>query len=221
MPPDNREGQVNEGISAQRPRLKLSMATWVLLIIAITFGFAWKLGIEPKMQLRRAVEHEGVGQPLPVLELAPLTGASEGLSLEKLRGKVALVNFWGTWCPPCREEFPHMVDLWEEFRGNPEFVLVSVSCTQADKEPMDVLRQETAKFLAAQGTNMPTYADSQGVSRRILDSVIGGLAFPTTILLDRDGIIRAVWVGYGSGDQKQMERMVEKLLAEGERVKAD
>ena len=107
-----------------------------------------------------------------------------------------------------------MVQLWEEFRGNPEFALVSVSCTQADKEPMDALRQETAKFLAQQGTSMPTYADSQGVSRRILDSVIGGLAFPTTILLDRNGIIRAVWVGYGSGDQRQMEKMVEKFLGE-------
>jgi thiol-disulfide isomerase/thioredoxin len=216
MSPDNREEQINEDVSARRPRLKFSMGTWVLLVIAIGFGFAWKLVIEPKMQLRQATEHVGVGQPLPVLELAPLTGATESLSLESLRGKVALVNFWGTWCPPCREEFPHMVDLWEEFRGNPEFALVSVSCTQADKEPMDALREETKKFLAQQGTNMPTYADSQGVSRRILESVIGGLAFPTTILLDRDGIIRAVWVGYGSGDQKQMERMVEKLLAEKE-----
>jgi hypothetical protein len=65
---------------------------------------------------------------------------------------------------------------------------------------------------------MPTYADSQGISRRILDSVIGDFAFPTTILLDRDGIIRAVWVGYGSGDQRQMERLVERLLTE---AKAD
>jgi len=210
MSPDNREEQEIE----QRPRLKFSMATWIVLFVAVMVGLVWKVVIEPKMQLRRAVEQVGVGQPLPVLELAPLTGASEGLSLEKLRGKVALVNFWGTWCPPCREEFPDMVELWEELRGNPEFVMVSVSCTQADKEPMDVLRQETAKFLAQQGTSMPTFADSQGISRRILDSVIGGLAFPTTILLDRGGIIRAVWVGYGSGDQRQMERLVEKLLAE-------
>jgi len=214
MSPDNREGQMDEDASARRPRLKFSMGTWIVLVVAILFGFAWKLAIEPKMQLRRAVEHVGVGQPLPVLELAPLTGASEGLSLERLRGKVALVNFWGTWCPPCREEFPHMVELWEEFRGNPEFAFVSVSCTQADHEPMEVLREETKKFLAAQGASLPTYADDQGVSRRILDSVIGGLAFPTTILLDRGGIIRGVWVGYGSGDQRQMERMVEKLLRE-------
>src|SRR6478752_1377096 len=151
MPPDNREGQMQEDLSGRRPRLRFSAATWIILALAVGFGFAWKLAIEPKMQLRRAVEHEGVGQPLPVLELAPLTGASEGLSLEKLRGKVALVNFWGTWCPPCNAEFPHMVELWEEFRGNPEFALVSVSCTQADKEPMDALRQETAKFLAEQG----------------------------------------------------------------------
>jgi len=61
---------------------------------------------------------------------------------------------------------------------------------------------------------MPTYADSQGISRRILDSVIGDFAFPTTVLLDRGGIIRGVWGGYGSGDQRQMERLVEKLLAE-------
>ena len=205
---------MNDEVEQQRPRLKFSVATWVVLVVAIVVGAGWKLVFEPKMQLRRAVEHVGVGQPLPVLELAPLTGASEGLSLEKLRGKVALVNFWGTWCPPCNAEFPHMVELLEEFRGNGEFVMVSVSCSVAVKEHMDALRQETAKFLAEQGTSMPTYADAQGVSRRILDSVIGGLAFPTTILLDRGGIIRAVWVGYGSGDQRQMERMVERVLGE-------
>jgi cytochrome c biogenesis protein CcmG, thiol:disulfide interchange protein DsbE len=216
MSPDNREEQINEHVSGRRPRLAFSVGTWVVLVVAILFGFAWKLAIEPKIQLRQAVEHVGVGQPLPVLELAPLTGTTESLSLESLRGKVALVNFWGTWCPPCREEFPHMVDLWEEFRGNPEFALVSVSCTQADKEPMDALREETAKFLTQQGTNMPTYADSQGVSRRILDSVIGDFAFPTTVLLDRSGIIRGVWVGYGSGTKRQVERMAEKLLAEKE-----
>jgi thiol-disulfide isomerase/thioredoxin len=221
MSPDNHEEQVDENDSTQRPRFRLSGATWVVVILAIAFGFTWKLAIEPKMQLRRAVEHEGVGQRLPVLELAPLTGASEGLSLEKLRGKVALVNFWGTWCPPCNAEFPHMVELWEEFRGNPEFAFVSVSCPPAGRESTEDLREETRKFLAGQGASMPTYADDQGISRRILDGVIGGLGYPTTILLDRGGIIRAVWAGYGSGDQKQMEKMVEKLLAEGEPMKAD
>src|SRR5437016_6034197 len=120
---------MNDEVEQQRPRLKISMATWVVRFAAVLIGAGWKLVFEPKMQLQRAVEHEGVGQPLPVLELAPLTGASEGLSLEKLRGKVALVNFWGTWCPPCNAEFPHMVELWDEFRGNGQFAMVSVSCT--------------------------------------------------------------------------------------------
>src|SRR5215471_10089123 len=152
MSPDNdQEQRMTEDGLAQRPRLKFSMATWIVLILVILAGLAWKLVVEPKMQLRQAVEHVGVGQPLPLVELAPLTGATEGVSLASLRGKVALVNFWGTWCGPCNAEFPHMVELWEQFRGNPEFAFISVSSTFADREPVEAVREATAKFLAAQG----------------------------------------------------------------------
>jgi thiol-disulfide isomerase/thioredoxin len=161
---------------------------------------------------------------LPVLEVLPLTGTTEGISLQNLQGKVALINFWGTWCPPCVAEFPHLADLWEQLRGNPEFAFVSVSSTFADREPVAEVRDLTAKFLQAHGSTMPTYIDSDGVSRQILAGVIGrpGFAYPTTVVLDRGGIIRGVWIGFDSGDQEQMQQLISKLLAEkDEQVKGE
>lgn len=193
----------------------MSTATWIVLAVGIVLIIGWLYVVKPKMMMDRATKQPGVGQPLPVLELQPLTGATEGISLKSLQGKVALINFWGTWCPPCVAEFPHMVELWEDLRGNPEFAFVSVSSTFADREPMAEVREETAKFLQAHSTAMPTYIDADGMSRQILAGIIGrpAMAYPTTVVLDRSGIIRGVWVGFDSGDQEQMQRLISQLLA--------
>jgi cytochrome c biogenesis protein CcmG, thiol:disulfide interchange protein DsbE len=194
----------------------ISTATWVTLAVAAVLIVGWLAVVRPRMQQDRATKNPGVGQPLPVLELLPLTGATEGISLEKLRGKVVLVNYWGTWCQPCAEEFPHMLELWEQLRGKPEFAFISVSSTFADHEAVAAVRDETAAFLKSRSTTMPTYIDVDGVSRQTLAGVIGmqGMAYPTTVILDRAGIIRGVWVGFDSGDQQQMEQLISKLLME-------
>jgi thiol-disulfide isomerase/thioredoxin len=193
-----------------------SIAVWVTLAIAAVLILGWQIFWRPKLLLDQAIRQPGSGQPLPFLELEPLTGTTEGISLSSTRGKVVLLNFWGTWCPPCLEEFPHMVDIWEEFRGNPDFVFLSVSSTSADREPVAALRQETGAFLRSRGVSMPTYFDAEGASRQAVGLVIGkpAIGYPTTLLLDRGGIIRAVWPGYFPGAERQMQQLVSQLLAE-------
>jgi thiol-disulfide isomerase/thioredoxin len=162
--------------------------------------------------LQRPQESRAIGQRLPRLELQPLIGDGGPIALADLAGKVVLVNFWGTWCPPCRMEFPHIAAMERKFRDNPDFKLLAVSCSQGVREDLPQLRADTAAFLRQQGVEMPIYADPDGISRIAYDNVGGWEGYPTTLILDRQSVIRGVWVGYYPGTERQMEEMVESLL---------
>src|SRR3984885_7866934 len=111
----------------QPPQSGSHWGTVAVIAIGAVLIVVWVSYLRPHMQLDEALHQAGVGQPLPMLELQPLTGTTEGVSLESLHGKVALINYWGPWCGFCVEEFPHLVELWDKNRGNPEFAFVSVS----------------------------------------------------------------------------------------------
>jgi len=197
------------------------LPTWIIIGLGVLFIVAWVYFLRPNLLLRNATEGPGVGMPLVSLEVQPLTGTTDGVSLDNLRGKVALVNYWGPWCGFCVEEFPHLVELWDRNRGNPEFAFVSVSSGGQSDENVPQLKQETEAFMKARGATFPTYVDPDGANRQLLASLIGtnGFGYPTTILLDRKGVIRAIWLGYQSGYERQMEQLVSKLLAEKEEAK--
>jgi cytochrome c biogenesis protein CcmG, thiol:disulfide interchange protein DsbE len=192
------------------------IAVWVTLAVAAVLVLGWQIFWRPKIELAQATHEPGVGQPLVFLELQPLTGTTDGVSLEATRGKVVLINYWGTWCPPCVMEFPHMVDLWEEFRGNPDFLFLSVSSSGMDRERVAELREETGAFLRQHGVGLPTYSDPEGGSRQALAMLLGkpAIGYPTTVLLDRTGRIRAIWQGYSPGLEQQMQQLISELLAE-------
>ncbi len=198
------------------PAPPITKSTWIIIFVALLLVFIWVAIVRPKMLENRNAEQLGIGKPLPILELQPLTGVTDGVSLKSLRGKVALVNFWGTWCPPCLQEFPHMVELWDQYRGKSDFAFISVSSTFADREDVPAVREETAKFLQSRGTTMPTYIDADGITRQMLADTFGmqGFSYPTTVVLDRSGIIRGSWIGFDPSDQKQIEQLISTLLAE-------
>ncbi|GAB6164381.1 hypothetical protein JCM19992_03810 [Thermostilla marina] len=158
--------------------------------------------------------HAGVGEKLPEIDLQPLTGESGPVSTGDLEGKVVLLNFWGTWCPPCRQEAPHVDALYETFRENDGFRLLSVSCSgdPAGEPDVETLRQETTAFLQSQQLSFPTFADVNGKTRAAVAQTAGFDGYPTTILLDGQGIIRRVWVGYSPGVEKQMEAAIRVYL---------
>ena len=73
-------------------------------------------------------QHPAVGKAYLPHQFLPLT-AQQPVQEADLKGKVVLVNFWGYWCPPCRTEFPHLLDLEKSLQGNPDFRFVSVACS--------------------------------------------------------------------------------------------
>ena len=157
-----------------------------------------------------------VGQRLDYLQLQPLTGDAAPTSLEDLRGHVALVNYWGTWCGPCVAEFPHLLELTEKFSDQPDFRAYLVSCGgQGSDDNLDPIRAETEKFLQSkQKPDLATYGDENASSRRALSMSLGlnQFGYPTTVVVDRGGTIRGFWVGYNPVGISQMTTLIEELL---------
>jgi cytochrome c biogenesis protein CcmG, thiol:disulfide interchange protein DsbE len=193
-----------------------NLLVFVILIVGVAGVLVWNFYWRPSTIAGKSDKSSGIGKELSVLELQPLTGSSGPVSLDKIRNKVVLVNFWGTWCPPCRQEFPHIVELWDRYRGNTDFELLSVSSSGSAPEDVEDVREQTEKYLKANGVTMPTYIDTTGASRQAVAelSAKDGFGYPTTILLDRKGVVRGFWSGYSAGVERSMANSISKLLAD-------
>jgi thiol-disulfide isomerase/thioredoxin len=185
-----------------------------LTLLAVLLVVYW---MTPRERIAPNPEaHAGVGKPLSYLELQPLTGGGSPVSRADLTGHVTLLNFWGTWCPPCRDELPHMGELSQRYTGQETFRLLAVSCPAAgNPDDLPSLREETAALLKRLGLDLPTYYDPQSETRVAVDRLTGEENYyPLTVLLDRRGVIRAVWVGYRPGAETEMERYIGMVIEE-------
>jgi thiol-disulfide isomerase/thioredoxin len=127
------------------------------------------------------------------------------LKLAQLRGKVVIVDFWGTWCPPCREEIPHFVALKKAYGDR----LAIVGMTFENGESGPAVEAKVRAFAKKHGINYDlTLLDSPEELRK----VPGFRAFPTTLFIDKAGRVRAVEVGYRP--MAFLKAMVEQLDGE-------
>jgi peroxiredoxin len=129
------------------------------------------------------------------------SAAGANLRLQEQRGQVVLVNFWATWCGPCRQELPHLNSLYDKYRAS-GFVLLGVNI---DDDP------RLATALAAKlGLRFPVLLDNDKKVSRVYDMS----AMPATLLIDRDGRVRHIHRGYRDGVEKTYEEQVRALLKE-------
>ncbi len=164
---------------------------------------------------RRPQHHAAVGKTLSELELEPLTGEGRRVTLADLTGRVVLINFWGPWSSPGRDGLPPLAEMSTKFQDQPAFKLLAVSCGEHANQDPRVLRRDTEEFLRRQNLRIPVYADPGEVTRSAIDDVVGFHDYPTTLIIDRAGRIRGVWVGYKPGVEDDMQQLVVRLLAEG------
>lgn len=108
-----------------------------------------------------------------------ITGAD--VKLSNYRGRVVMVNFWAPWCPPCREELPDLVGLYEANRGK-GFELLGVFVSGDPGEVDQMVRQH--------GIDYPVLIGDESVARAWL---VNGI--PTTYIIDREGVVRVQYVG--------------------------
>lgn len=187
------------------------LAAFLAAIVLAVAGSVLSVGGEG---LPDPTSHPAVGHRLPQLELEPLAGADSPVTLDDLAGKVVLLHLWATWCQPCRIETPHIAELGRKLRDQPDFKLLTISCGGEIPEDVDMLRTDTKRFLDQLNVQVPAYADPYWITRQPLEP-LGGLDYvPTTLAIDRQGVIRGVWPGYAPGVTDQMERLILRLLEE-------
>ncbi len=124
-----------------------------------------------------------VGAHSPDFTLLDLAGAPH--SLHDHQGQVVLINFWTTWCPPCREEMPALQQTYERFKDE-GFVVLGVNWTAVDDPDL------VAPFVEELGLTFPILLDIDSTVSEELYQLLG---LPTSIFVGRDGIVRQVYIG--------------------------
>ncbi len=144
-------------------------------------------------------EAAAVRGPAPNFTLKSLSG--KNIKLSEMAGNVVLINFWATWCGPCREEMPLLNALHNKYQllG---FTVLGVNVEENPENARDFLKDYPVDF--------PVLLDSQNSVSRQYDVV----AMPTTVVVDRDGNMRFLHKGYKSGDEVKYRKMVKKLVRE-------
>jgi len=140
--------------------------------------------------------------------IAPATAAPDftlhamggpNLRLKEQRGRVVMVNFWATWCAPCRQEMPHLNRLYEKYRGA-GFVLLGVNVDDDTSKAADVV--------AKLGVTFPVLLDTEKSVSKLYDVS----TMPSTMIIDRDGKVRYVHRGYQVGYEDNYEKQIRELL---------
>ena len=137
--------------------------------------------------------------PAPDFQLPTRDGGTVRLS--DLKGKVVYLDFWATWCPPCRRSFPWMNTLQERY-GKDGLVVVAVSLDHSHKNMDRFLKQTRPTFVIA--------FDREGK----VGDAYHVQAMPTSYLIDRQGRIRLIHQGFRQRDTGKLEQAIEELLAE-------
>ena len=129
-------------------------------------------------------------------------------------GRVTLLNFWGTWCPPCRRELPGLGRIAARLAQDDRFQLVAVSCGSGGPDDLDEIASETKRFLERERIAIEPWCDPRGVARLIFSEGYGFEAFPTTYLIDAEGRVRRVWAGYRNRDEADIAAALVEMLKE-------
>lgn len=121
------------------------------------------------------------------------------VSLSDYRGKVVFLDFWATWCPPCRSSIPEVEKLYEEYKNNEDFVILGINMGEAKNEVEKFLKKNKMNYKVLLGDNMVA---SQFSIRGI----------PAFFIIDRDGVVYNKFVGFAPGSQIEWKKSIEEIL---------
>jgi peroxiredoxin len=137
--------------------------------------------------------------PAPDFTLKSRTG--DNLKLSEMRGKVILINFWASWCGPCRQEMPVLDKLYRHYRPL-DFTVLGVNVEQNSDKAKSLLKEVPISF--------PILFDNENKVSKLYD--VKGM--PSTVLVDRDGNIRYVHIGYKPGTEAEYQTQIRALIRE-------
>lgn len=187
---------------------KLKITNLMILKLIVVFGFAVMSGSfllnlffnedKPKVNTAKTVE-VGLqeGNKAPDFQLKTLNDTD--VKLSDLQGKKVFLNFWATWCPPCKAEIPHMQDFYES-RNKTEVEILAVNLTTSEKNSGKI-----KDFVTERRVTFPVLLDQEGE----IGDQYRALTIPTSYLIDSNGIVRKKIVG--PMDKEMMEQLLESV----------
>ena len=191
-----------------------SRALWAVPFITALFFFSSctdKTKEEPISDIDQAFNDAGLRLlrdtvssrdfSLPLVSAVTATGLQqeETQSLSALKGKVVFLNFWATWCGPCRDEMPSMEILYKRFKDE-GLEILAVNCQEG--------QEQVIAFMTDYGLSFPALLDVDGR----VSGAYGIQAIPTSFLIDRDGRIILRLVGSINWDTEKIHSAIESLL---------
>jgi len=137
--------------------------------------------------------------PAPDFTLTGLDG--QKVRLADLKGQVVMINFWASWCGPCRQEMPLLNDIYSTYK-KAGFVLLGVN--------VDESVADAKGFLAKTPVNFPVLHDAEG---KVAD-LYKNQAMPSSYFVDRKGNLTYLHQGYRPGEESEYKKVIKKLLAQ-------
>lgn len=139
------------------------------------------------------------GEVAPPIDLPVLNGNGSSLRLADLRGQVVYVDFWASWCGPCRLSLPALQAIYDELSAV-GFTVLAVN--------VDALTEEAEGFMQRYPVSYPVLLDPDGLVPEAYDV----LGMPSGYLLDREGVVRKVHTGFRRGDEIKLRDEIKALL---------
>jgi peroxiredoxin len=141
----------------------------------------------------------GPGEPAPDFTLRSNGGTN--VKLSELRGQVVMINFWASWCGPCRQEMPLLDQLYQQY-ADLGFALLGVNVEENPADAERMLKDTPVTF--------PILFDAENTVSKLYDVT----AMPSTVIVDRDGNVRFVHKGYQPGYEDEYQTQVRALVRE-------
>jgi peroxiredoxin len=156
-------------------------------------------GAESKIA-QRMIENPRRAREAYAPDFSVTTSEGEYISLDDLHGKVVLLDFWGTWCPPCVDSVPELRDLHKRYAKESSFVMISVSS--------DGIEEKWRQFIAKNQMTWPQYLDRERKVQRAFEVQ----KFPSYVVIDSEGIIRYRSYGAGPGKINSLDDAIHKQI---------
>ncbi|QJB30353.1 TlpA family protein disulfide reductase [Chitinophaga oryzae] len=173
----------------------------LLAILFIPGGKVWFLQQLMKVGLFQPAVPKTADDAWPAPEMLFRNAATgEPVALSSLKGKVVFINFWATWCPPCRAEMPSVDRLYRQWKDNPGMAFLIVD---ADGQP-----EKAAAFMRDNGYVLPVVMLTGNVPQNVYDGTL-----PTTLIIDKAGRIVFRETGAADYSSRRLEKYIQRLLA--------
>ena len=204
---------------ALAPKSGAGQLLWFAIVLLLAIAGALYLLRNP------LTEHPAVGKPAPALNLVKLPAPDavvddwnqlESVTGAATAGNITVLHFWGTWCPPCRAEYPHLTEMLKGYQANPRVAFLPVTCGPSGEEPVQELWAQTNQFYEANDIeSLTTYSDPTSATQMATVDVLSepGMLYPTTMIIGPDARIAGVWLGYDKNAIDKMKSLMDELLA--------